>query len=136
MIVVDTPILVYMTFESRYSEEVNRLHARDPLWEVPLLWKSEFMNVVSLYTRKKLIDIQEGLQALEIAERLIGNREHNVPSRAVIDALAASACSSYDCHFVALAQALGTKLITYDKKIIKDFRSLAITPSEYLAHVQ
>lgn len=30
--------------------------------------------------------------------------------------LADSACSAYDCEFVALASLLGTKLVTMDKK--------------------
>ena len=52
MIVVDTNIIVYMTFATQYSSVVSSLHEKNSVWEAPLLWKSEFLNVLSLYYRK------------------------------------------------------------------------------------
>jgi predicted nucleic acid-binding protein len=133
MIVVDTNIIAYMTFATEHSTTVSSLHEKNSVWEAPLLWKSEFLNILSLYYRKRLIDYQESLDALGFAERLIGPREHKVDAQAVIECLINSTCSSYDCEFVALAENLGTKLITYDKKIIKDFPAVALEPEAYLA---
>jgi predicted nucleic acid-binding protein len=132
VIVVDTNIIAYMTFPTRYSPAVHSLHERNSIWEAPLLWKSEFLNVLSLYYRKGLIDYNEGLYALDFAERLIGGREHAVPAKAIIDAVTSSSCSSYDCEFVVLANQLGTKLVTYDKNLIKEFPDFALTPEVYL----
>lgn len=37
-----------------------------------------------------------------------------------------SNCSAYDCEFVALAMALGVKLMTMDAKLLKAFPTLAV----------
>ena len=132
MIVVDTNIIACMTFPSVHSSAAGSLHEKDPIWEAPLLWKSEFLNVLSLYYRKGLMNYQESLTALEFAERLIGSREHQVAARAIIDTVISSSCSSYDCQFIVLARQLGTKLITYDKKLIGEFPGIALTPDSYL----
>ena len=132
MIVVDTNIIASMTFPTRHSPPVQALHERNPVWEAPLLWKSEFLNVISLYYRKKLIGYEDALNALTFAERLIGSREHMVPSKAVVEAIIRSTRPAYSCEFVVLAEQLGTRLVTYDKKLIEEFPELAITPEAYL----
>ena len=71
MIVVDTNIIAYMTFSTPYSPIVSALYQKDPVWEAPLLWKSEFLNVLALHYRKGLVNYHEGLNALDFAERLI-----------------------------------------------------------------
>ena len=132
MIVVDTNIITYMTFETRYSGVVSQLHQKNSKWEAPALWKSEFLNVLALYFREGLIDYQETLNALDFAERLIGSREHKVPARDIVHAVLNSTCSSYNCELIVLAEKLGTKLITYDKKLIEEFPDTALTPEAYL----
>lgn len=132
MIVVDTNIITSMTFETRYSGVVNELHRKNSVWEAPAVWKGEFLNVLALYFRRGLIDQQESLNALDFAERLIGSREHKVPARDIVDALMVSSCSSYACEFIVLAEKLGTKLITYDKKLMEEFPSTALSPEAYL----
>jgi predicted nucleic acid-binding protein len=133
MIVVDIPIISSMIFPTRYSATVTALHEKNSLWEVPALWKSEFMNVLSLYYRKGLIGYDEGVSALDFAERLIGSREHKVPSRAILARLITTSCSSQDCEFVVLAEKLGTRLVTYNQKIIEQFPAVAVNPEAYLA---
>jgi predicted nucleic acid-binding protein len=111
---------------------VSTLHQRNSKWEAPVLWKSEFLNVLALYFRKGVIDRHEGLDAFDFAERLVGTREHPIDSREVLDTMAGCSCSSYDCEFVVLARKLGTSLITYDRKLLKEFPQLALTPENYL----
>ena len=132
MIVVDTNIIAAMTFPTKYSAVVTRLHEKNSVWEAPAVWKSEFLNVLAFYYRKGLIDYNEGLHALDFAERLIGAREHRVAAKAVLETAAHGTCSSYDCEFVVLARQLGTALITYDKKLLEQFPDFALTPQDYL----
>lgn len=132
MIVVDTNIIAYMTFPGQHSSAVNSLHEKDSVWEAPVLWKSEFLNVLSLYLRRGIIHYNDGLNALDFAERLIGRREHQLDARQVVDVMADSTCSSYSCEFVVLAKQLRTQLITYDKKLLSEFAQLALTPEQYL----
>lgn len=132
MIVVDTNILAYMAFPGKYTQTVVTLHEVDPQWEVPVLWRSEFLNVVCLYFRKGLIDYLTALDAIERAKQLIGERVHVVSHYAVMEFIQQSACSSYDCEFIALADRLGANLITFDKQIIREFPGLAMTPEDYI----
>ena len=133
MIVVDTNIIVHMTFATPYSPMVSSLHQKNSVWEAPSLWKSEFLKVLSLYHRKGIINYDESLNALDFAERLIGGREHRVLAKSIVDVVINSACSSYDCEFVVLAQKLGTRLITYDNNIIQEFPDVAVNPDVYLS---
>jgi predicted nucleic acid-binding protein len=132
LIVVDTNILACMTFPTKHSDVVARLHEKNPVWEAPMLWKSEFMNVLALYYRNGLIDYNESLNALDFAERLIGTREHRVEAKAILDTTIHCASSSYECEFIVLAKQLGTDLITYDKKLLEQFPDFALTPEDYL----
>lgn len=132
MIVVDTSIIACMTFATPCSPVVESLHEKDPVWEVPFFWKSEFLNVLAMYYRKGLMSYEESLEALDFAERLVGSREHKMPAKAVVDAVMNSACSSYDCEFIVLAEKLGTKLVTYQKRLIHDFPDIAVTPEVFL----
>ena len=43
----------------------------------------------------------------------------------VLERVQGSDCSAYDCEFVALAQVLGTHLVTMDGKLLKAFPSIA-----------
>jgi predicted nucleic acid-binding protein len=133
MIVVDTNVIAYMTFATVHTDDIVSLHRKADVWEVPVLWKSEFLNVVSLYYRKKLISFQEGLDAIDYANRLIGKREHFVSDHAVLELAIQSTCSSYTCEFIALAKMLQTNLITFDKKILHFFPDIAMKPLDYLA---
>jgi len=132
VIVVDTNIIAGMTFPTDNSSVANLLHQKDPVWEAPVLWKSEFLNILSLFCREGLIDYQEALDALDFAERLVGSREHPVSARAILDAAATTSFSAYDCEFIVLAKQLGTKLITTNKKLTEQFPDIALTPEAYL----
>ena len=47
-------------------------------------------------------------------------------SALILDLVAASDCSAYDCEYVALARHLNLKLVTYDKKILHNFPDIAV----------
>jgi predicted nucleic acid-binding protein len=136
MIVVDTNIIAYATFPSDHTEAVLQLHEFDFEWQVPILWRSEYLNVVSLYLRKRIIAMDRALEAIETASNFVGDNEHILSPFLVLNTLASSTCSSYDCEFVTLAAQLNTKLITYDKKILTEFPCIAMNPHDYLAHAQ
>lgn len=132
MIVVDTNVLAYLYFPSAYNNEVEELQRYEQEWIAPALWKSEFLNVSSLYFRKKLISLTDTFEAFEKADELVVTLEVHSVFKSIMTLIEKSSCSSYDCEFIALAQNLGTKLITYDKKILFEFPSIALKPEDYL----
>ena len=59
MIIADTNIISYLLLPTIYTDSVEKLYEIDPDWSAPILWKSEFRNVMALYLRKKIITLEE-----------------------------------------------------------------------------
>ena len=132
MIVVDTNIISYLYLPTKYSDFAELLLKKEPQWSAPLLWKSEFRNVLSGYLRKNLLDFESIVSILHEAENLLSNQEYQISSLPVLNLVSQSDCSAYDCEFVALAEHLKIKLVTQDKRIIRNFPSIAYSLESYL----
>ncbi len=132
MIVVDTNIIAHFWLPSDHSQLCDQIFEQDPEWIAPLLWISEFRNVVSLYLRKQLIDLSMALQISEKAQELMKDRQFHVHSSQVLEFVNKSNCSSYDCEFVSLANDMSVPLITLDKKVRNAFPEIAIQPTNFL----
>lgn len=132
MIVVDTNIIAYLYLESSRSAQVERLLEKDTQWSAPLLWRSEFRNVLALYIRKNYLSLEEAQEIIREALRLMKGREYEIASFQVMELVASSECSAYDCEFVALAEDLGIPLVTVDKKILKEFPQIAVSLDKYI----
>ena len=132
MIVVDTNIVAYLYLESGRSAQVERLLEKETRWAAPILWRSEFRNVLALYIRKNYLSLEEAQEIIIEALMLMNGREYEVASFQVMELVASSECSAYDCEFVALAEDLGTSLITVDKKILRQFPQIAVLLDDYI----
>lgn len=121
MIVVDTNILVYRWLENPRSAAAEELVLQDAEWAAPLLWRSEFRNVLAGYIRGRRLTPDQATAAANHASRALLGGEHSVSDHAVLKLVAQSKCTSYDCEFVALAQALDTLLVTDDRAILQAF---------------
>ena len=131
MIIVDTNIISYLLLPTLYTYSVERLYEIEPDWSAPILWKSEFRSVMALYLRKKMITLEKAMQLQETAESIIIQNEYDVSSSQVLALIDESNCSAYDCEFIALANHFDTKLLTQDKKILREFPSTAISVSGF-----
>lgn len=130
MIVVDTNIIAYLLIIGENTSAAKALYKQDSDWIAPILWRSEFRNVVATYLRNKHINLSQALFLIGQAEDLMRNNEYQVKSKDVIKHVAESGCSAYDCEYIALAQDLNTKLITTDKRLIKAFPQIALNLKE------
>lgn len=132
MIVADTNLLVYLFLPGQHAAAAEAVANKDPEWSVPLLWRSEFRNVLALYLRKNLLTMDEALDAFQQAETHVHGREYAVATSSVLDLVSRSSCSAYDCEFVALADELGVNLVTSDSRIVNNFPGLAVTPAQFV----
>lgn len=132
MIVTDTNTIAYLYLPTEYTDDVIALLHRDPHWVAPLLWRSELRNVLVMYVRKGVIDVNTATAIQTQAERQFADNEYSVSSPDVLQLAARSGCSAYDCEFVSLAQSLQIKLITGDKKLLQVFPEVAMTAAQYL----
>ena len=133
MIVVDTNIIGYLYLTSERSIQAESALLKDPGWIAPLLWRSEFRNVLALYIRKSILSLEDALRILEEASTLMQGNEYEVASLPVMQLIAESTCSAYDCEFVALAQDLNCPLVTVDKRILEQFPNVAISLDEFVS---
>ena len=126
MIVVDTNVLAYLYLPSEYTAHAEALLERDSQWVAPMLWRSEFRNILAGYIRKKMLTFDQALGLQHEAESLLKGSEFEVESSSVLQLVNSSESSAYDCEFIALAIKLNTQLITMDKKLLKAFPRQAI----------
>ena len=126
MIVVDTNVIAYLWLPGEFSETVEAVLKQDAAWAAPLLWRSEFRNILAGYLRRKQLTLETATRALESAEQMLAGREYHVPSDRVMSFVAKSLCSAYDCEFVALADDLSVPLVTADAQILREFPNIAV----------
>ena len=69
MIVVDTNVIAYLYLPTEFTEQAEQLLEQEPVWTAPLLWRSEFRNVLALYLRRQLIGFEKALQ-LQMSTKL------------------------------------------------------------------
>lgn len=132
MIVVDTNLLVYLYLSSDKSQWADKAFLKDPNWVAPLLWRSEFLNVLASCLRKGIINFETGVAIIGEAERLMEGGEYSVSSLDVLRLAAQVRCSAYDCEFVALARELNIPLVTTDRQILSDFPDTAVSLDEFV----
>jgi predicted nucleic acid-binding protein len=121
MIVVDTNVIAYLLIAGNHTEAARVALARDPEWAAPVLWRSEFRNVLALYLRQQAMSLRQALAVQATAEGLVSGREHLVRSEDVLPLIAESGRSAYDCEFMALARQLRVPLVTSDRQLLRSF---------------
>ena len=134
MIVVDTNVICYRWISSPNNAMAESALAKDPHWIAPLLWRSEFRNIVALAIRKRTLTIDAAQDIVRKAEASLDGSEFAVSSYAVLELVARSNCTAYDCEFVALAQAEGVRLVTADRQIMQEFPEVAVSLRSFIRH--
>ena len=129
MIVVDSNVLAYLYLPGEYTAAAEALLEQDSDWAAPILWRSEFRNILAGYLRRKAITSEQANSLQREAESLLEGAEFELESLAVLELVRDSDCCAYDCEFIALAMKLDTKLITMNKKLLRAFPKRAIALS-------
>ena len=131
MIVVDTNVISYLFIPGPLTSLAEQALRKDQ-WCAPLLWRSEFRNVLALYFRRNALGLPDARRLMEAAERLFCGREFAVPSSMVLDCIDESRRSAYDCEFVALALDLGITLVSADASLVDEFPNTAVHLRTYI----
>ena len=126
MIVVDSNVLAYLYLPGEYTAIAETLLEHDPEWAAPVLWRSEFRNILAGYMRRKALSFEQACGLQREAENLLAGSEFEVASLTVLELVRNSDCSAYDCEFVALAMKLETRLVTMDGKLLRAFPRIAV----------
>lgn len=132
MIVVDTNILAHTWLPSEEKPKILELLEIDHEWVAPILWRSEMRSVLAKFLRKGLLTEAQANEIASTAEDHMTGREFQVPTRAVLSLLLSSKLSSYDCEFVALARMQDVPLVTFERRIPKEFPDQAWHIDDFL----
>jgi len=131
MIVVDSNIIIHIHVQSERTALALQALQKDPYWVAPPLWQSEFRNVMAGYIRHRILKLKDAKLVMKSALKTMEDREILPPSDLVLDLVAGSDCSAYDCEYVALAKHLNVKLVTGDHEIIRSFPETAVELSAF-----
>jgi len=131
VIVADTNLLAYFLLRGAFTDLAERAYARDADWHAPLLWRSEFRNVLILHVRHGDLALEEAREILTDAVGLMQGREHTVDPLPVLDRAAVLGCTAYDAEFVALAERLGCRLVTSDRRLLAAAPHVAVSLDDF-----
>lgn len=127
MIVVDTNIIAYFWLNGEFTEYAKRLFQKDSNWVAPILWRSEFRSILSLYIRKNILEINDAIEIVQKAEKSLKGNEYYINSFDLLEKIKYCSLSAYDLEFIVLAELLNIKLFTLDNKILNEFPKLAVS---------
>ena len=132
MIVVDTNIITYLFIQGDKTAKAEKALEKDSEWVAPILWRSEFRNVLAFYMRTQNLEFNDAVKIMNEAAHLMNSNEYDVTSLDVLKLTEQSGRSAYDCEFVALAKDLGISLVTSDQKLINSFPNYTISLDDYI----
>lgn len=132
MIIVDANLIGYFFIAGENSQLVTQVFVKDPDWYAPLLWQSEVRSIVSKYFRFKNMTFEKCQQIMNEAHDLMVEHERFVSSNIVLELMATSKCTSYDCEYVALAKEMNLTLVTFDKEVVQNFPQIAVFPQDFV----
>lgn len=133
MIVADVNLVAYLLLGGPEQAVAERALQQDPVWAAPLLWRSEFRSVLAAFMRQRDLSVSDAWRAHGLADQLFAGQEFAVPGERVLQLVASSPCSAYDCEYVALAEELGVSLVTADRQVLRAFPDRAISPKDFVA---
>ncbi len=133
MIVADSNLIAHLMIAGEQTASAQAVLRADAAWVAPLLWRSEFRNVLALYLSRGHLSLADALEFVREAEVLLRGREYEVQSAPVLSLTQRSGCTAYDCEFVHLARELRVPLVTSDKRLLKSFPEVAVTMQTFAA---
>lgn len=133
MIVADTNLVAYFLLRTPRTSDAERVFQRDASWVAPPLWRSELRNVLVQHVRHETLVLHEARTVWSQAARLLTPHEQEPNPERILDLALDRGLSAYDAEYVALAEALGVRVVTDDRKVLAACPALAVSVTEFAA---
>jgi predicted nucleic acid-binding protein len=133
MIVADCNLIAYLLLNGPRTATAEAVFEREQAWAAPLLWRSEFRNVLATQMRVNRLPLADAQLKMTEAETILGALEHLVASDEVLEECARSGVSAYDAEYLVVARKLRAPLLTHDQRLIHAAAGVAWTPEAFLA---
>lgn len=117
MLLVDTNVVAYLLIYGDHTEAAQQLRARDPDWRSEAFLFVEFTNVLVSSIAAKRMTLPLAQQFLAKAVALFDGKLARIPHATVLATAARHRVSACDARFLALADRLGTRLVTEDARL-------------------
>ena len=131
MIVADTNLVCYLLIEGEQTMAARRIRERDADWQLPPLWRSEFLNVLASAVRAGVLDEQQALSVWWVASDLFSGHEVEPDGDRVLTLALERRISAYDAQFVALAEDLEVPMVTGYLPIVERCPEIAISIEDF-----
>ena len=129
--IIDTMVFAYALLRVEgFSEQALEVLATADLIEVPDSFRAELVNVVWKWLKTKGLSLDLGLEVLQDAEGLI---DRVIPTERLWERALELAVqynhSAYDTLFIAAAELGETRVVTFNKKLLRIFPGLTVDAS-------
>jgi len=130
VIAVDTNLIVDLFLRTPHTELARTIARRDDQWHAPLLWRSEFASMLWQHHRASDLPLEAAAELHRRACAWMDGTEHLPSFDAVLELSFGSEATPYDCQFVAVAQGLGLRLLSQDRRLRRSFPDAVLDPRE------
>ena len=135
MFVVDTNIIAALYVRGSYSEAVKQLHGRDQVWRTDPFALIEFSNILATYERARYLTKALAKARLADAQGFLRPHYFAVTHDAALRMAIRYRITAYDGRFLALADQLGSRLVTENARLRAAAPALTQSLSEALGSV-
>jgi len=133
MIVADTNLVASLLIEREQSDVARAVWSKDSDWMLPPLWRSEFLNVLTISVRAGVLTLADAHETWRLALALFDDSEIEPAGDDVLDMAAERKLTAYDAQFAVAAAQLHVPLVTSDRDLLKVCPSIAIAPERFTA---
>ncbi len=117
MLIVDTNVVAYLLIEGDHTAAARSLHRRDNDWRSEAFIMVEFANVLTASIAARRMNLVLAQRFLTDATSLLHGKLASIPHDSVLSLAVEYRVTAYDARFLALAQRLGSRLVTEDAKL-------------------
>lgn len=97
------------------------------MWCLPQVWRHEFLNVLATHALHGGASPKEAAVVWQEALALLTDSELPVDMRRALRISTQFGFSAYDAQYVVLAQSLGVRCVTEDRRLARAFPDVAIS---------
>ena len=117
MLLVDTNIVAPLYVRGAGSTAAVALFARDSVWRTEPLALIELSNVLITYRRARYITAATARDCMARATAFLQPHLYRATHEAALDIALRYRVTAYDARFLALADQLGSRLVTEDARL-------------------
>jgi predicted nucleic acid-binding protein len=133
MLLVDTNVVAHLLIHGDHTEAAQELRKRDSDWRSEAFLLVEFTNVLASSIATKRMTLALAQSSLANATALFDGKLARMNHASVLATASRHRVSAYDARFLALADQLGSRLVTEDARLRVAAPALTQSLAEALA---